>query len=116
MNEPAAHFYREPINIRLSAEKLADFVRWSGSNLNSGDVFIFFNRKRNHCKVIWHDGEAFCTVEKRLERGTFAPNDRIELPQSAIDNYNCVYEGIVGQRELLHALLENVIYLDDRRK
>lgn len=114
MNEPAAHFYREPINIRLSAEKLADFVRWSGSNLNSGDVLIFFNRKRNHCKIVWHDGEAFCTVEKRLERGTFAPSKKIKLPQSAIEN--CVYEGIAGHRELLHALMGSVIYLDDRRK
>ncbi len=114
MNGPAAHFYREPINIRLSPEKLADFVRWPGSNLNSGDIFIFFNRKRDHCKVIWHDGEGFCSVEKRLEKGTFAPNTKIELPQSTIEN--CVYEGISGQRELLHALMGNVIYLDDSRK
>ncbi|MDZ4834940.1 MAG: IS66 family insertion sequence element accessory protein TnpB [Candidatus Melainabacteria bacterium] len=114
MDQPQAIFYREPINIQLSPEKLADFVRWSGNKLDSGDVFIFFNRKRDRCKIIWHDGKAFCSLEKRLERGLFAANDKIDLTQSAIEN--CVYGGIAGQRELLHALMGNVIYLDDSRK
>jgi len=113
MNRPQALFYKDPINIRLGPEKLADLIRWSGNKLNSGDVFIFFNRKRDHCKVIWHDGEAFCGLEKRLEKGCFAPNDEIQLTQSTIEN--CVYGGIFGQKELLHALMGNVIYLDARR-
>lgn len=114
MNRPIAHFYKDPINIRLSPEKLAELVRWSGTKLNSGDVFIFFNRKRTHCKIIWHDGESFCSLEKRLERGTFAPNNEVKLTQGAVEN--CVYGGIDGQKELLHALMGNVIYLDDARK
>jgi hypothetical protein len=109
-----AHLHKEPVNIRLTPEKLADHVRWSGMKLNSGDVFIFFNRSREHCKVIWHDGEAFCTLEKRLDRGSFAPNDKIQLSQAAIEN--CVYSGLAGQIELLHALMGNVVYLDDARK
>ncbi len=114
MERPQAVFYKESINIRLSPEKLADFVRWSGRELSSGDVFIFFNRKRNRCKVIWHDGEGFCSLEKKLERGSFAPNEEITLTQSVVEN--CVYGGIAGQREFLHTLMGNVIYLDASRK
>ncbi|MBZ0187426.1 MAG: IS66 family insertion sequence element accessory protein TnpB [Candidatus Obscuribacterales bacterium] len=114
MKQPQAFLHEEPINFRLSAEKLADLIRWSGIKLNSGDLFIFFNRKRDRCKIIWHDGEAFCTVEKRLDKGTFAGTDKINLTQKIIDNF--FYDGIAGQRELLHALMGNVIYLDDARE
>ena len=109
-----AHIYREPVNIRLGAEKLADYVRWSASKINSGDVFIFFNRKRNHCKVVWRDDLAFSCLEKRLERGNFAPNEEISLSLSAIEN--CVYGGIAGKKEFLHALMGNVLYMDDHRQ
>jgi hypothetical protein len=114
MSKPQAIFYREPVNLRLSAEKLADFVRWSGNRLDSGDVFIFFNRKRDHCKIIWHDGEAYCNLDKRLARGTFAPTEEIKISPAAVQK--CVYGGLLGQRELLHALMGNVSYLDDARK
>jgi len=113
VSSPQAIFYREPVNLRLSAEKLADFVRWSGNRLDSGDVFIFFNRRRDRCKIIWHDGEAYCNLEKWLTQGTFAPNDKIKIHQAAVEK--CV-NGIAGHTELLHALMGNVIYLDDRRE
>lgn len=111
---PQAIFYREPINVRLSAQKLAEYVRWSGNRLDSGDVFIFFNRKRDHCKIVWHDGEAYCNLEKRLEKGTFVPSEEIRISQTAVEN--CVYGGFGGHTELLHALMGNVSYLDDARK
>lgn len=114
MSAPKAIFYKDPINVRLTPEKLADFVRWSGTNLDSGDLFLFFNRKRDRCKIVWHDREAFCVLEKQLSKGTFAPNDKIELPQSVIDD--CLYGGFAGQRQLLHVLMGNVKYLDDARR
>lgn len=113
MNKPTAHFYRDPINMRLSPQKLADFVRWSGTKLESGDLFIFFNTKRTQCRVVWHDSEILHSLEKRLERGTFAPSNKIKLTQDTIEN--CLYGGLLGQKELLHALMGNVIYLDDAR-
>lgn len=114
MTRPKAMLYSEQIDFRLSPKKLAESLRWSGLKLTSGDLFIFFNRKRDRCKVIWHDGNDFCTVEKRLDRGRFAPNDKIKLTQDVIEK--CIYEGIPGQIKLLHALMGNVVYLDDARK
>ena len=107
-------FYREPINIRLSAERLADFVKWSDTTLDSGDIFIFFNRKRDHCKIIWHDGEGYCTVEKRLMEGTFASSDKIAITQATVDR--CLSGEFTGQTEILHALMGNIVYLRPGRK
>lgn len=114
MAKPQVIFYSAPINTRLSPEKLAVLVRESGNKLAFGDIYIFFNRQRDRCKVVWHDGDAYCSVEKLLERGTFAPNDKIKISATAIENF--LYGGMAGHVELLHALMGNVAYINDARK
>ena len=42
----------------------------------SGDVFIFFNRRRTHVKLLLWERDGFSIYHKRLERGTY------ELPVS----------------------------------
>ena len=47
----------------------------------TGDLFLFVNRKRTHCKILHWDGTGLCLYAKRLERGRFAklwraPSDR----------------------------------------
>lgn len=37
----------------------------------SGDVFIFFGKRRNGVKILRWDGDGFLLYYKRLERGTF---------------------------------------------
>jgi transposase len=46
-------------------------------NALSGDVFIFFNKKRNQIKLLLWEHDGFSLYYKRLEKGTY------ELP--AID-------------------------------
>ena len=36
-----------------------------------GDVFIFFNRRRNQVKLLLWEGDGFSIYNKRLERGTY---------------------------------------------
>lgn len=43
----------------------------------SGDVFIFFNKRRSHVKLLLWEKDGFSIYHKRLERGTY------ELPASA---------------------------------
>lgn len=37
-----------------------------------GDLFLFVNRRRTACKVLFWDGTGLCIFMKRLERGRFA--------------------------------------------
>ncbi len=46
-------------------------------NAISGDIFIFFNRRRNQVKLLHWEGDGFALYYKRLEKGTY------ELPLSA---------------------------------
>jgi transposase len=38
----------------------------------SGHLFVFFNRRRTMCKVLWWDRTGFALYSKRLAQGTFA--------------------------------------------
>jgi transposase len=37
----------------------------------NGDIFIFFNRKRNQVKLLLFEGDGFALYHKRLEKGTY---------------------------------------------
>ena len=38
----------------------------------SGHLFLFVNRVRTSCKVLYYDGTGFVILQKRLDRGTFS--------------------------------------------
>ena len=42
-----------------------------------GDIYIFFNRRRTHVKLLHFEGDGFGLYHKRLESGTY------ELPEAA---------------------------------
>jgi transposase len=37
----------------------------------SGHLFLFSNKKRNTCKVLYYDGTGLVILQKRLEKGSF---------------------------------------------
>jgi len=37
----------------------------------SGQVYIFRGRRGDLIKLIWHDGDGACLLQKRLDRGRF---------------------------------------------
>jgi len=38
----------------------------------SGHLFLFINRSRTSCKVLYYDGTGFVILQKRLDRGSFS--------------------------------------------
>jgi transposase len=62
----------EPIDLRLSFDRLAGIVREQlGADPRSDTLVVFHNRARTHAKLLWHDGRGYCLFYKRLDRGTY---------------------------------------------
>jgi transposase len=65
----------DPVDMRGSFDALAGAVRRLGLEPTDGNLYLFFNRRRRLCKMLFFDGSGFCLFSKRLEKGTF------ELPE-----------------------------------
>lgn len=37
----------------------------------NGDMYVFYNRRKDLMKVLFHDGQGFCLLCKRMDEGTF---------------------------------------------
>lgn len=67
-----------PTDMRKSFDGLVGLVeRELGQQVESGDLFLFFNRRSDRVKVLWFSGDGLCIWYKRLEAGTF------EVPKAA---------------------------------
>jgi transposase len=66
--------------MRLSFDGLAGMVKSHFSmNATCGHLFVFFSRRRDRMKLLFWDREGFVLYYKRLERGTFAWLDELDL-------------------------------------
>lgn len=65
----------EPVNMRGSFDSLAGAARRLQLEPSDGHLYLFLNRRRRQCRILWFDGSGWCLFGKRLERGTF------ELPE-----------------------------------
>ncbi len=86
----------EPIDFRKGFDGLVQIVRDGfGEDPFAGDLFCFFNRRRDRVKVLVWDRNGFWLHYKRLERGTFERVDgsskRIEIDRARI---SMLLEGI----------------------
>jgi len=75
---------------------LTSFVQNTLSeNPFSGHVFVFRGRRGDLLKVLWWDGDGFCLLAKRLERGKFvwpkAENGSVALTSAQL---SMLLEGI----------------------
>jgi transposase len=67
-----------PTDMRKSFDGLTGLIeRELGQQVESGDLFLFFNRRSNRVKVLWFAGDGLVIWYKRLEGGTF------EVPKAA---------------------------------
>lgn len=64
--------FTEPVDARKSFDGLASLVESEfGLEPMSGHMFIFLNRRRHLCQILFWDRNGFCIVKKRLEAGSF---------------------------------------------
>jgi transposase len=67
-----------PTDMRRSFEGLVGLVENElYQQVESGDLFLFFNRRGDRVKVLWFTGDGLVIWYRRLESGTF------EVPQAA---------------------------------
>jgi transposase len=65
-------YHRGHTDMRKGFDSLAGLVREElEMNPLSGDVFIFFNRRKTHIKLLSWEQDGFCVYYKRLEKGTY---------------------------------------------
>jgi transposase len=63
---------REPVNMRLSFDRLAGLAESvTGRLARSRALFVFFGKRRDALKVLFWDGTGLCILYKRLDRGRF---------------------------------------------
>jgi transposase len=86
----------EPVDFRKGFDGLVQIVRDGfGEDPFAGDLFCFFNRRRDRVKILVWDRNGFWLHCKRLERGTFERVDghgpRVELDRARM---SMLLEGI----------------------
>ncbi len=73
MGQVRVFAYGAPCDMRKSYEGLHAIVRNElKRDILDGELFVFANKRRNRCKVIFFDGTGLCILMKRLEQGKFA--------------------------------------------
>ncbi len=66
------YLYRLPTDMRKSFDGLSCIVSTAlKADPLSGDVYVFFNKRRDRLKFLVWDGDGFWIYYKRLEKGTF---------------------------------------------
>lgn len=66
--------YSQPTDMRKSFDALCGLVRNElQRDPTGGEVFVFLNRGRTHCKLLHWESGGLVLYYKRLEKGTFAP-------------------------------------------
>ena len=75
----------QPIDLRWGFDRLAGVVEERiRRNPRGGALFVFFGRRRDAVKVLFHDGTGFCLFYKRLDKGTFRLPSPLEEGASTV--------------------------------
>jgi len=78
----------QPVDMRKSYQGLATLVEQSlAQNPFSGNLFVFYNKRRDRLKIIYWHINGFCLWMKRLEKGRFPISLSSPNPLTGMDPY-----------------------------
>ncbi len=94
-----------PTDMRKGFPGLTGIVeKEMGQQIEDGDLFLFFNRRRDRLKVLFFAGDGTILLYKRLERGTFEALRAPAANQSDSKSKACVVLTIDELRLLLEGI------------
>jgi transposase len=100
-----------PTDMRKSFDGLMGLVELElGQTVESGHLFLFFNRRRDRVKVLWFAGDGMIIWYKRLEGGTF------EIPRVPADDGKSPSSGVEMRAGDLALILEGIDLASVRRR
>ena len=80
-----------PTDMRKSFTGLIGIVEKElGQQIENGDLFLFFNRRRDRLKVLFFTGDGTIILYKHLERGTFEPLRAADHKASSTSTTPCL--------------------------
>lgn len=90
-----------PTDMRKHFDGLAAIVTHSfGMDVLRGDYFVFVNRSRNRCKILFWDRDGLVVWAKRLERGCFQMPGRQDSASLAIEVDSVTLAMMIGGVDL----------------
>lgn len=94
-----------PTDMRKSFHGLSGIIETQlGKQVEDGDLFLFFNRRRDRLKVLFFTGDGTVILYKRLERGTFEPLRAAKRAASESTAADCLTLSIDDLRLLLEGI------------
>jgi hypothetical protein len=94
-----------PTDMRRSFDGLTGVVEKElGRQVDGGDLFLFFNRRRDRLKVLFFTGDGAVILYKRLERGTFEPLRAVDQKTPSGDEHPCLTLSLDDLRLLLEGI------------
>lgn len=94
-----------PTDMRKSFHGLTGIVEKElGQQIEDGDLFLFFNRRRDRLKVLFFTGDGTVILYKHLERGTFEALRSTDEKTSTSSPNNCLTLSIDELRLLLDGI------------
>ena len=94
-----------PTDMRKSFNGLIGIVEKElGQQIENGDLFLFFNRRRDRLKVLFFTGDGTIILYKHLERGTFEPLRAVDNDASLTSSKPSLTLGVDELRLLLEGI------------
>jgi len=90
-----------PTDMRKSFDGLSAIVAQAfGKDVLHGDYFVFLNRPRNRCKILFWDRDGLVVWAKRLERGSFQVPGGMDAASLAIEVDSVTLAMMIGGVDL----------------